>query len=230
MNRLRLKLGQSQGACDAEFDDEASDSPILNSHNCSRRPLFIVKDLVLAAFGLLGFVSFIKLLTLFPTNSPASEIGESIGGQTSVPMSCDCGSSVAEAMSLGCKYDSLAAAWLPEHCRDDELTAEFERSGPGVDGKWTYWADFAHTQEISLDEIAAMGGDVDSKFYMSGYWHVIHCIFYWRKEHRARLNGKIVEPRSDSEAHIIHCGKMFLDPGNNTVAGVALNTDMKELE
>ena len=44
---------------------------------------------------------------------------------------CDCGKSVAEAVSLGCKFDALSMAWLPEHCRDDELTAEFDTTGKG---------------------------------------------------------------------------------------------------
>ena len=44
---------------------------------------------------------------------------------------CDCGDSIAEAMLLGCKFDALSMAWLPEHCRDDELTAEFDTTGKG---------------------------------------------------------------------------------------------------
>jgi hypothetical protein len=58
------------------------------------------------------------------------------------PSSCRCGESVAEALSLGCKYDSLAVAWLPPHCRDDELTAEFEAQGTGPNGSWTYCESF----------------------------------------------------------------------------------------
>ena len=83
----------------------------------------------------------------------------------------------------------------------------------------------AHTNEISVEEIAKMADNPELRFFMTGHWHVIHCIFYWRKEHRARFNGKMVEPRSDSEKHIKHCGKIFLDPGQNTRAGVPLNTD-----
>ena len=51
-------------------------------------------------------------------------------------LSCNCGESVKEAISHGCKYDSLAAAWLPDWCRDDELLAEFEKLGPNADGSW----------------------------------------------------------------------------------------------
>jgi len=144
-----------------------------------------------------------------------------------MPTSCDCGANTREALSLGCKYDSLAAAWLPPHCRDDELTAEFERSGDGPNGTWTYWADTAHTQPLTLDEVALLADTPERRFHMSNHWHVVHCIFYWRKEHRFRFtNGqKIVEPRSDSEHHIKHCGEMFLGHEYGTISGVALNTD-----
>ena len=139
---------------------------------------------------------------------------------------CDCGTSTVEALSLGCKYDSLAAAWLPEHCRDEELTAEFETMGPGPNGRWIYWADSNHTQEVNLEEIAAMADDPSARFHMSYDWHVTHCIFYWRKQYRSRFNGKTVEPRDDSEEHILHCGKVIASKSWGTVAGVALNTDV----
>lgn len=95
---------------------------------------------------------------------------------------CDCGRNTAEARSLGCKYDSLAAAWLPEHCHDDELTAEFERSGDGPNGTWTYWADTRHTQVLTLDEIAAIADKPEKRFHMSKHWHVVHCIFFLLEE------------------------------------------------
>ena len=138
---------------------------------------------------------------------------------------CDCGNSTAEAISLGCKYDSLAAAWLPEHCRDDDLTAEFETVGPGPNGSWIYWADSNHTEVVSVEEIAAMADNSSARFHMSYDWHVYHCIFYWRKQYRSRFNGITVEPRDDSEEHILHCGKVITNKVWGTVAGVALNTD-----
>jgi hypothetical protein len=199
----------------------------LQPRRCFKLSLSTLKDLMLIAFAILGFISFLQPLTNTHAHVHSEGTATNKFQTASTITSCDCGNSTAEAVVLGCKYDSLAAAWLPEHCRDDELTAEFERSGPGADGKWTYWADSAHTKEISVDEIAKMAGNQEFRFHMSGHWHVLHCIFYWRKEYRARFNGKVVEPRSDNENHIKHCGKMFLDPGNDTVAGVALNTDME---
>ncbi|XWX00242.1 hypothetical protein V2A60_008262 [Cordyceps javanica] len=178
--------------------------------------LATAKDLVLISFAMIGFISLVQ-----------SPVYDSVPSQVqrASAASCDCGNSTAEALALGCKYDSLAATWLPEHCRNDELTAEFETSGPGPNGEWTYRTDAAHTEEISLTDIAKMVDNQELRFHMSGHWHVVHCIFYWRKKHRARFNDKMVEPRSDNEKHIKHCGKITLDPGYGTVAGVGLNTD-----
>ena len=182
--------------------------------------LLATKELLLLS------LAFPTVLSLWRTGSiPTMDNHTLSSNYESVPRSCDCGASVAEALTLGCKYDALAAAWLPEHCRDDELTAEFERSGTGPNGTWEYWADIKHTQPISLEEIAALADHPDQRFHMDSTWHIIHCIFYWRKEHRARFNGKMVEPRSDNEGHIKHCGHIFQHKAYGTTAGVPLNTD-----
>lgn len=118
-------------------------------------------------------------------------------------------------------------AWLPEHCRDDELTAEFNTKGNGPNGTWIYYSDTRHTKEVDPEEVPAMGDKPDALVHMNRDWHTIHCIFYWRKQFRTRLNGKIVEPRSDSEHHIKHCGEIILGTSNGTVSGVALNTNVE---
>jgi hypothetical protein len=226
-----LKTGSEEGSFDT---DMAEDSSMIQTEFGKHRiqkslgtllpSLSAIKDILLIIFAMVGLVMSIQPLKNI-NEQARTQPAASLVPSKPVTVSCDCGNSTKEAFALGCKYDSLAAAWLPEHCRDDELTKEFERSGPGVNGQWTYWSDKAHTKEISIEEIAMMADDPEQRFYMTGHWHVIHCIFYWRKEHRARFNGKSVEPRSDSEHHIKHCGKIFLDPGVNTRAGVPLNTD-----
>jgi hypothetical protein len=70
-----------------------------------------------------------------------------------------------------------------------------------------------------------MGDTPSALVHMDEHWHTIHCIFYWRKQFRTRFNGKIVEPSSDSEGHIKHCGQIFQNPGYGTKSGVALNTN-----
>ncbi|KAG6039349.1 hypothetical protein E4U41_002849 [Claviceps citrina] len=185
-------------------------------------PLSTCKDVVLMALAALGLVSLMYSQAVCHGRPGDAAAATAAAARTT---SCSCGNSTAQARALGCKYDSLAAAWLPPHCRDDELTAEFDRSGPGKDGAWTYWRDRERTREISLAELAEMGDDRSFRFYMTGRWHVVHCIFYWRKEHRARLTGRVVEPRSDGEGHIKHCGRVILGPDRDTVAGVELNAD-----
>jgi hypothetical protein len=135
---------------------------------------------------------------------------------------CLCGNSVREAKAMGCKFDSLAMAWLPEHCRDEELTAEFERAGPG--GHWTYWTDAKHTSEISIEDISIQGENPDFWFHMTGHWHAVHCLYYWLKQFRSRSNGKMVEPTSDSIHHIRHCHKMILNETFGVTANVWFNS------
>ncbi|KAI1503459.1 hypothetical protein F5X99DRAFT_407041 [Biscogniauxia marginata] len=59
--------------------------------------------------------------------------------------SCNCDETVEEARANGCIYDSLAAAWLPPHCRSAVITEDFESVGPNEPDKWgntwSYWAD-----------------------------------------------------------------------------------------
>jgi hypothetical protein len=66
---------------------------------------------------------------------------------------------VADAISRGCKFDFLAMAWLPEHCRDEELTAEFGAAGDGTGGLWLYYKDTNHTAILDAELPPAMGKD-----------------------------------------------------------------------
>ncbi|OJJ42284.1 hypothetical protein ASPZODRAFT_147589 [Penicilliopsis zonata CBS 506.65] len=172
-----------------------------------------LRDTLIVLLAIWGFISLVRSLHIpLPNLHPRLE-------------GCQCGNSIAEAMEMGCKYDSLAAAWLPEHCRDDELTAEFERSGDGPNGSWLYYKDTHHTEPMTVEEVAALGDQPEARFHMTGQWHKVHCLFYWRKEHRFRFNGKTVEPRSDTEAHIHHCGQIFMGETYGTVSGVVFNTN-----
>ena len=138
-------------------------------------------------------------------------------------VNCDCGSSIAEALSLGCKYDSMAAAWLPELCRDDELTAEFDRAGPGPGGRWYYWSDPYRENELTLIEMAELA-DSGKPFFTNWEWHVAHCFYFFRKQIR---NGftKASLGTSDPYGHIIHCEEIVKsDPTKTVMSGVGLNS------
>ena len=142
--------------------------------------------------------------------------------------SCSCGTSTAEAISLGCVYDSLSPAWLQPHCQDAELTAEFESLGDGPNGTWLYYADRNRTQVLSMEEVMFMADIPDARFHVTWEWHVVHCWMYWVKQFRSQTTGVVMEPRYDNEAHIRHCAKVFQNPVYGSSSSIALNTDIDD--
>ncbi|KAG9239996.1 hypothetical protein BJ878DRAFT_528877 [Calycina marina] len=124
---------------------------------------------------------------------------------------CDCGKTIEEAQRRECKYDALATAWLPSYCRDDELTAEFGRAGPGRHGAWSYFADEAGKLALNKTEIAILG-ESGGSFWASRRWHIVHCLFYWQKHTRMRQTGLVMEERFDSIHHVKHCSRLILNP------------------
>jgi hypothetical protein len=124
---------------------------------------------------------------------------------------CNCGNSTTEALLLGCKFVPMAAAWLPRACRDDELSFEFDHAGPGPNNSWAYFADKPGTPELGLDEVALLADVPGALYFTTREWHIVHCVYYWKKLHRSRSTGVVVEPRYDSEKHIDHCLSLFFE-------------------
>lgn len=142
--------------------------------------------------------------------------------------SCSCGGTLEEARALDCKYDSLAAAWLPPACRDDENTSEFETTGPGPNGSWIYYSDWDRTSILTIEEIANLP-NTGGHFFTTHDWHVQHCLYIWRKIWRAPMTGVTIEGNIDTDGHLKHCGEMFRKRNalNEVVtgSGVTLNAD-----
>lgn len=111
--------------------------------------LALLKDIILVASGLVGFLVILNSLRECLNNDNAKHEWR---------RSCYCGNSTAEARTLGCEYDPLSAAWLPAHCRDDDLTAEFMND---KDGPWEYWADHDHQKPLTLLEVGELGAYSD---------------------------------------------------------------------
>ncbi|GAB1199700.1 hypothetical protein APSETT444_009057 [Aspergillus pseudonomiae] len=144
------------------------------------------------------------------------------------PISCNCGETVEEAIANNCRYDSIAAAWLPPACRNDELLEQFETSGPNSDGSWMYYADKNKTRVLSLEEVSMLP-KTGSHFFTTHQWHLVHCAYYWKKMFLAAEMGTVIEARYNNLAHINHCEMMFLkrDALDTIVteAGVSLHSD-----
>lgn len=143
--------------------------------------------------------------------------------------SCNCGDTITEALTNNCRYDSFAAAWLPPACRNDELIDKFERAGPNSDGSWDYYADKNKTQLLSLDQVSRLP-ETGSHFFTTHHWHLVHCMYYWKKMFLSTKTGTVVENRYNNLAHLEHCEMMFLkrDPLDIIVteAGVSLHSDV----
>ncbi|KAH8807112.1 hypothetical protein F5884DRAFT_788559 [Xylogone sp. PMI_703] len=192
-----------------------------------RYPLLVLKDFILLSLAIPGL--FTILNPVFICDQDGRMIRKDhIANTGQVPPGiCNCGNTVAEAIEMGCKYDPLASAWLPPHCLDEQLSDEFEKSGDGPNGEWKYWRDGNLSQEISLEELQTKGGDEDFHWFSSSEWHILHCLFYWRKQFRARYNHVTVEPRYDTEDHIIHCIAMITTWDGAVGASVALDSDVQ---
>jgi hypothetical protein len=201
----------------------------------ARRYLRILRDAVIYALALWGLFNIISqavhdLPKVAHREHHHHEHShqEHLASLAEMPRSCACGHSTAEAISLGCVYDSLSPAWMQPHCQDAELTAEFETLGDGPNGTWIYYSDRNHTQELSMPEVMAMADDADARFHVTWEWHVVHCYMYWIKQFRAPTTGIVVEARYDSEDHIRHCARVFQNPVWGTSSGVVLNADIDD--
>lgn len=192
-----------------------------------RSPIIVFKDFVLLCLALQGCIVLLypddvcrdRNIALLPRETA------SLGGPTPLG-TCNCGNSVAQAIEMGCKYDALAAAWLPPQCRDEALTREFEMAGVGPGGQWQYWKDENFTQEIPRNELGMHADEPGFLFHAVAEWHFLHCIFYWRKQFRARSTGVFVEPRYNTEGHINHCTSILRDGlEGKVVSGVLLVSD-----
>ena len=165
-------------------------------------------SLALAAWGLIS-LSIQTKQHLYPTLTP--DVYRPATLKPPTLNLCDCGPTIRTALSKHCIYDSLATAWLPPHCRDDELTAEFDRAGPGPGGAWSYFADENGTVALDRAQVAALG-EVGRSFWARRDWHVAHCLFYWEKYVRMRWTGVVMERRFDRAAHVRHCRRLVLNP------------------
>lgn len=205
---------------DESLNSDSEENAAQYRAKTSPRPLnrflaILSKSLVLlfAATGLVLFTRW-SIISLQPKKGPVS---------------CSCGgTTVAEAISRGCKFTPLAIAWLPPQCLDEELADEFDRAGPG--GHWEYWADWNATIPLNREEVGLLADTEGAVFYTTQEWHVMHCMYTWRKHYRSKWTGVTIEARSNGIEHIKHCEGIVRDRAPLqkiwTMAGIELNADL----
>ena len=161
----------------------------------------------------IAFVFVVAILIIVYTAAVHPLTGDrSVAGTRTGRSACYCGKNIAEALERNCRFDVLASAWLPDHCRNDSLTAEFARSGPGPAGEWTYYADKNLSQVVDMDYVKSLSGDVTAHYWVTWEYHIVHCFYNWQKQQYAREGGVVMEERFDAIGHSKHCVEAFLNP------------------
>ncbi|KAH8821359.1 hypothetical protein F5884DRAFT_767515 [Xylogone sp. PMI_703] len=129
---------------------------------------------------------------------------------SSPPSNSPCGSSPAEARTLGCRFDIMSFSWLPELCFDEELVEDFLARK-----KWIYYrqplSDGVESQ-VPMDEVFA--GDHEHLF-VTWEFHKAHCAYMMRKLHRAVLASLPLDGYIGNYNHTKHCTEVAMEEGTD---------------
>ncbi|KAG6047343.1 hypothetical protein E4U39_000539 [Claviceps sp. Clav50 group G5] len=197
---------------------------------CKHQALFLsfaaTLIILLALWGAVDIVRTLWSSSPSASSSRRHRQHQHQGHNQSPLLPCYCGSTLEEAHALHCEYVPMASAWLPPHCRDPAIEDEFDTLGPNPDGTWDYFADGNMSEPLSRGQVAELVRS-DGRYYTSWEWHVVHCLFYWRKLHRAQFSEVTIEPRFNTDAHIHHCSKLILRGGRGgvTISGIDMGDE-----
>ncbi|MCJ1409487.1 hypothetical protein MMC19_003568 [Ptychographa xylographoides] len=115
-----------------------------------------------------------------------------------------CGHSVAEALANGCHFDMMASTWEAPPCHDAELLAEVLADGP-----WQWYRDPEHKELIPREEVALGQFPIDP-FYPDSNYHIGHCMYMWKKQHRAYMQGGAISEDLWDYKHTVHCARLVM--------------------
>ncbi|KAL6693690.1 hypothetical protein J3F84DRAFT_379679 [Trichoderma pleuroticola] len=153
------------------------------------------------------------------TNRPFPEIRNGADEKTGLPLSWshgDCGNSPADAQALGCRYSIVLHSWLPQDCLTDD---DMEDEKLMYDGRnWPYEI---NGRNLTMDELHL--GDY-GHFTTTFDWHVVHCMYVWKRIHRAALDAsRKIDSYTANFHHTNHCVKMIGgDPGGMKDSGTKI--------
>lgn len=114
-----------------------------------------------------------------------------------------CGHSVAEARTLGCKYDILLNSWVPEPCySSNDLMEDYKD-----DDSWTGFRDENLTQRLTVLEMS------ESPFYYTSMRdHINHCAMIWMKQFWVFFDQTpTMDTMISSPGHTDHCARYLLE-------------------
>lgn len=146
----------------------------------------------------------------------------------SVSTMATCGTDPITALARNCSFDPLSFSWLPPQCYDAELTSMFLKHNEWEWYKSATPEDLSASELISVSLSTVLQGN-ETELYVSDGYHVVHCIYMWKKLHRAMdVERSGFEPGSTSGAwmdsyignlgHTEHCSGLLLDWEKNVHA------------
>ena len=155
-------------------------------------------------------------------NRPFPEQREGNDPDTKLPLAWyngDCGSTSAEAIANNCVYSIVLHSWLPPSCLTPEDREDEELMYAGREDAWSYTLD--NGTALTMEDLKR--GDYHH-FTTSFGWHVVHCMYVWKRVHRVAMDA---EKRMDSYTanyhHTEHCVKMIGgDPGGMKDSGTKI--------
>lgn len=134
--------------------------------------------------------------------------------RTAPPPRKHCGDSLQEANTLGCTFDNLVKAWLPPQCpRFGQV--EFSQAGMEANNgsAWRYYLDRAGTQELTVDEMAALAHKMEGgpRWWTTGREHMTHCTWMLIRIAYVLSTGDRKDLLVADFHHAKHCAMFMLD-------------------
>ncbi|KAH7239905.1 uncharacterized protein BKA55DRAFT_475236, partial [Fusarium redolens] len=108
----------------------------------------------------------------------------------------------ASALDKGCRFDPMSFSWLPVACYDQDLIDDFLDADD-----WRWYMDMHMSKQA--DRAGVLTGQHGS-LYVTHRYHMYHCLYMWRKLHRAMESGRPIDGYIRDYHHTVHCGEMLL--------------------
>lgn len=163
---------------------------------------FRVRNIILtAALTALLILSIITLTSLYTdSHSGAVPHAPSPPPRGGTKVIAHCGTTVQEALDLGCKWDIMSFGWLHPACFDAaEATSWEEKWGP-----WEWYRAINQThhepRRLELEELPYEPFIVTTHGY-----HLMHCLYVLKMAHLGVLDGRSVSNEAVDLGHTEHC-------------------------
>ena len=161
----------------------------------------IILTIIVTLLTVIGAAYFYRLATFSADEIFNNTVAAHYSEAARLNPKYQCGSSAAEAISLGCVFDLSLVGYVPAPCFDADLNQRF------MDWGWKFFEDQNGTIEVSVDRIAASAGTREPFWAQHGY-HITHCELAWERMHRALQGGRRLTTHMLNLEHTKHCGMM----------------------